>query len=131
MLRLLFIMIIAFSAGCNKVAEKADLAPVTDGQWKIVLFTRDNEDVTSAFDDYRFQFKNNKTVDAIKGSTVEKTGTWEPNYINQTIQSNFQNAVFPILLLNGKWEVSATTSTTVEATLFIDGERRTKKLAKV
>lgn len=131
MLRLLIFIIIAFSAGCNKVAEKANLSIITDGQWKITQFIRNNEDLTAAFDSYKFQFKNNKTIDAIKGSEVEKTGTWEPDFVNQSLQSYFQNAYFPLILLNGKWTVIAANSTLVEATLNIDGEKRIVKITKV
>ena len=72
-------MIIVFS-GCKKAIENKQedliIKAMTDGQWAVTGFTHNGADITTNFAGYKFQYYGNKTVDAIKNGTVEKTGTW-------------------------------------------------------
>lgn len=86
--------------------------------------------MTPDFSVYKFQFQSNRTVDAIKNSSVEKRGTWDANPYAKTITSNFVNANQTLRLLNGTWTITKTTMTTVDATQTVNSEIWTLKLAK-
>lgn len=103
---------------------------MTNGQWKVTSFVKGGSDVTSDFSAYKFQFKTNLTVDAINGSTVEKTGSWNADADAQTITSNFTGATNPLVLLNGTWNITSTTWTSVNAAQTVSGEARTLRLDK-
>ncbi len=95
-------------ASCKKVIDKAKEDAVinimVDGQWFITKYLKANIDVTNDFTGYKFQFFENRTVDAIKNNAVQKTGTWRGNATALTIYSNFANADYPPF--PGKWNFS-------------------------
>ena len=121
-------------ASCKKIIEAAQediiVKAMTDGQWRVTKFTRDNADVTSDFAAYKFQFRSDKTVDAINSGSTETTGTWNGNAENQTITSNFPGGNATISLLNGTWQVTKNSWTFVEATLTVNNEVRSLRLDK-
>ena len=126
-------------AGCDakdKIVEdqtmKLLMQAVTTGQWKVTTFTKGGVDITTDFAPYKFQFKDNYTVDAINYGNVERTGTWNATGdINaQTIHSNFSNAAHPLILINGSWNVITTTWTSVHANQVVNGETLVMKLEK-
>lgn len=86
---------------------------MTDGQWIVTSFIDHTTDVTASFAPYKFQYYSNRTVDAIKSGTVEKTGTWDGDVSAMTTWANFTNASNPIILLNGTWHVDNNTWTSV------------------
>lgn len=121
--------------GCKKFieAKQEDLVvkAMTDGQWKVTSFKQDNNDVTGSFSPYTFQFRSDKTVEAIKNGAVETKGTWEGNAGNKTIASLFNsNASATVLLLNGTWNITRNSWTYVEASQTVNGEVRTLRLDK-
>jgi hypothetical protein len=67
--------------GCNKaiekIAEDMVIKAMTDGQWKVTTFTQNGTDITADFTGYKFQYHKNKTVDAYKDGSIERTGTWD------------------------------------------------------
>ncbi len=89
------------------------------------------DDVTADFAGYKFQFKSNKTVDAIKNNSIEKTGTWDGNAYSRRITSNFPNATNPLLLLNGTFVITDSGLTYVEANQTVAGEIRMLRLDKI
>ena len=103
---------------------------MTDGQWKVTKFTRDNTDVTPDFSPYKFQFRSNKTVDAINNGTIETSGTWNGDATARTIASNFSSANATVSLLNGLWSITNNSWTFVEATQTVNNEVRTLRLDK-
>ena len=80
---------------------------------------------------YKFQYYSNKTVDAIKNGTVEKTGTWDGEASTMTTWANFANATPPLSLINGSWHINNNSWTFVEATQTIGGETKTMRLDKL
>ena len=82
------------------------------------------------FSGYRFQFKDDNTVDAIKNGAVEKTGSWVGNATSRTIVSNFTNAAAALMLLNGTWYVNDSGLTYVVASQTVNGEARNLRLDK-
>lgn len=120
--------------GCNKTKEQRGedllMKLITSGQWVVTNYRKGGTNITADFSQYRFQFKENKTVDAIKNNTVEKTGTWDGSITNKTIISSFTNAAAPLMLLNGTWRITDSGLTFVEASQTVDGEERLLSLDK-
>ena len=129
----LALLVFAFS-GCEKLIEEKQedlvVKAMTDGQWKVTRFKQDNNDVTTSFSPYTFQFRSDKTVEAIKNGSVESKGTWEGNAGNKTIASSFNNAGATVTLLNGTWNITKNSWTYVEATQTVNGEVRMLRLDK-
>ena len=119
---------------CKKIIENAQedlvVKAMTDGQWRVTKFTRDNNNVTSDFAAYKFQFRSNKTVEAINNGAVETAGNWEGNATARTIASNFSTANQTVSLLNGTWLITNNSWTFVEATQTVNNEVRTLRLDK-
>jgi hypothetical protein len=130
----IFIFIIAL-VSCKKTAIEAiqeDLVikAMTDGQWKVTSFTNNGTTITADFANYKFKYYSNKTVDAIKSGTVEKTGTWDGNSGNMTTSANFTGAVHPLNLINGSWLITRNSWTYVEASQTIGSDVKTMRLDK-
>jgi hypothetical protein len=126
------IFLFLFLLGCNKEkkAENLVVQAMVNGQWKVTGFNKGGTDVTADFAAYKFQFKNDLTVDAINNGSIEKTGSWNADAASQSITSNFNNAVDPLALLNGTWTITNNSWTWVEAELTLNGELRTLRLDK-
>jgi len=75
----IYFFLIVLLTGCKKAVENIQedlvIKAMTDGQWKITSFTQNGSNITADFALYQFKYYSNMTVDAIKNSTVEKTGT--------------------------------------------------------
>jgi hypothetical protein len=115
----------------QKKQENLIIQAMVNGQWKVTSYVKGGTDVTTDFALYKFQFKTNLTVDAINSSTVEKTGTWNADADALTITSNFPNAINPLVLLNGTWQITNTTWTSVQANQTVSGEVRNLRLDKL
>src|SRR5215218_4906971 len=85
----------------EEVKENLVIKAMTDGQWHMTSFSKAGVDKTAGFVPYRFQFKNNSTVEAINNGTIERTGTWSADPGAETITSSFSNTGEPLSLLNG------------------------------
>lgn len=129
----LAIVFIALSS-CKKTVEKiqkdALTQIITNGQWAVTKFTKGTTDITADFSNYKFQFKEDRTVDAINNGTVEKTGTWDGNASTRTIVSSFTNASTALMQLNGSWYVNDSGLTYVISTQDSNGETKTLRLDK-
>src|SRR3982750_588877 len=95
---------------CKKALENqlndAIINSMTDGQWVVTSFKNNGADITTDFADYKFQYHSNKTVDAIKNSSVEITGNWDGNAFDKTTWAIFPGNSLPITLLNGSWKIT-------------------------
>jgi hypothetical protein len=127
------LLLLSFFFSCSKeeMARNAIVNAMTTGYWKVVSFKTGSSNVTTDFTPYKFQFKENLTVDAINNTTVEKTGTWTADANAKTITSSFTNASNPIMLLNGTWQITNSDWTFVEASQTINNELRTLRLEKI
>lgn len=133
-----FLPIVFFSlllCGCEKTKEAIarDLVTeaMTNGQWVITKFTQNGTNITSSFSAYKFQYYSNKTVDAIKNGTTERTGKWDGNATAMTTWADFPGAPNPISLINGTWNITNNGWTYVEATQTIGSEIKTLRLDKL
>jgi len=131
----LFFALTFFLSGCKKTIEKIQedlvIQAMTDGQWGVTSFTQNGIDITSDFASYKFKYYSNKTVDAIKNGTVEKTGTWDGNSGNMTTSANFPGASSPLNLINGSWHITNNSWTFVVATQTNGSEIKTMRLDKL
>jgi hypothetical protein len=111
---------------CKKVIEKAQenavIDAITAGHWTVSKYVKGATELTSEFDTYKFQFKKNNTVDAVKNNTVEFSGSWQADAASRTIEAKFLNAGSPLTLLNSTWTITNSTWTSVDATATINGE---------
>ena len=130
----LFIVWIVLFAGCKKTTENVQQALVilamTDGQWAVTSFTQNGTNITTDFAGYKFKYYSNKTVDAIKNGTVEKTGTWDGDAASMTTWANFTSPPYPLDLINGSWHIDRNSWIYVEATQVVGTETRTMRLDK-
>jgi hypothetical protein len=122
------------TSSCKKATEDAQLDLVvqamTDGQWAITSFTQNGTNITGDFAGYKFKYYSNKTVDAIKNGTVEKTGNWDGDASTMTTSASFAGAVHPLVLINGNWHIDRNSWTYVEATQTVGAETKTMRLDK-
>jgi hypothetical protein len=120
--------------GCKKTVENIQqdlvIKAMTDGRWKVTSFTQNGTPITPDFANYRFKYYSNKTVDAINGSVVEKTGTWDGNSSTMTTSASFTGAVYPLDLINGSWLITRNGWTYVEASQTLGAEIKTMRLDK-
>ncbi len=131
---LTFTLLVVLFAGCKKTVENVQedlvVKAMTDGQWVVTSFTQNGINITSDFTSYKFKYYSNKTVDAIKNGTVEKTGTWDGNANTMTTSANFTGAGYPLYLINGNWHIDNNSWTFVVATQTNGSESKTMRLDK-
>jgi hypothetical protein len=129
-----FIFITALITGCKKTVENTQqdlvILAMTDGQWGVTNFTLNGTNITADFAAYKFKYYSNKTVDAIKSGSVEKTGTWDGNASTMTTWANFTSPPYPLNLINGSWHIDRNSWTYVEATQVAGTETRVMRLDK-
>src|SRR5215217_5033821 len=115
-------------AGCKKIKEniqeKKVLDFITSGQWAVTKYQKGSiADYASDYTGYSFKFNSTETVDAIKNATIQKSGTWHPDATIYTITAAFPNdAVYPLPLLNGVWQLVDGGDNYAVATQTIGGE---------
>lgn len=126
-----FLLVLLFSCNKEEMARNAVVNAMTSGYWKVVAFKNGTSDVTAEFSPYKFQFKENLTVDAINNTTLEQTGNWTADANAKTITSTFSNAVQPVMYLNGTWQITKSDWTFVEASQTVNGELKTLRLEKL
>jgi hypothetical protein len=126
----LFFGIISCKKTIQQIQEDLVIKAMTDGQWKITNFVYNSTNITADFDTYRFKYYSNKTVDAIKNGSVEKTGNWDGNASNMTTWANFTGAVHPLILINGNWQITRNSWTYVEASQTVGSETKLMRLDK-
>ena len=126
-----FLLLFFFSCNKEEMAKNAVINAMTSGYWKVISFKSGSTSVTTNFAAYKFQFRENLTVDAINNSVVENTGTWTADPNAKTITSNFPNANSTLSLLNGTWLITNNSWSFVEASQTVGGEIRSLRLEKL
>jgi len=128
------ILFIVMCFGCKKSIEnyKEDLVikAMTDGQWGITNFTLNSINISLDFASYKFKYYSNKTVDAIKSGSIEKTGIWDGDASTMSIFANFSTASYPLTLINGNWHIDNNSWTYVIASQISGSEVKTLRLDK-
>lgn len=117
--------------GCKKKAEILEdlvVQAMTTGQWKMTSFQENGMDRTADFSTYRFKYNTDKTVNAIKNGTIEKTGTWDGNASTMSISAEFPNATQPLSTINGTWNITRNGWSFVEANVTQSGTLKTLRL---
>jgi hypothetical protein len=131
---ILFLFLTTPFISCKKKVEQIQqdlvILAMTDGQWVVTNFTLNSNTITTDFANYKFKYYSNKTVDAIKSGTVEKTGTWGGDATTMTTWANFTMPPYPLDLINGDWNITRNSWTYVEATQTIGSNTKTMRLDK-
>ena len=132
---LVFIGMIVLMSGCKKsiekIAEDLVIKAMTDGQWKVTNFVNNGTNITADFTNYKFQYYENRTVDAINNGTVEKTGTWNGNATAMTTSANFISPAYPLNLINGEWHIVRNSWTYIEVTQTIGPDTKIMRIDKL
>lgn len=137
------LLILSFSllllAGCKKaikrtqeqIAETLIVKAMTDGRWTVTLYTDGSTDYKPEFDGYEFQFKTDRTVDAIKNAATESTGTWNEDRVNIAIIADYPTtATATLQRLDGVWKMKDSNWTWVKAEQTINGKLVKLELTK-
>ena len=132
---LVFIGMIVLMSGCKKsiekIAEDLVIKAMTDGQWKVTNFVNNGTNITADFTNYKFQYYENRTVDAINNGTVEKTGTWNGDATAMTTSANFISAAYPLNLINGVWHIVRNSWTYIEVTQTVGPDTKIMRIDKL
>lgn len=134
--RVALLLVLSFSICCSckkavqNIQEDLVIKAMTDGQWAITSFTLNGSNITTDFSPYKFKYYSNKTVDAVNNGTVEKTGNWDGDAANMTTWANFNNATYPLSLINGTWTITRNSWTFVEARQTVGTDTKTMRLDK-
>lgn len=132
------LMLLLMLTGCKKliqqtqeqIAEDIIVNAMTDGQWVVTVYD-DGTDYLTEFTGYRFQFKSNRTVDAIKNGTTESTGSWQGDGYKREISADYPaSATSTLQRLDGLWKIVNNNWTWVKATQTINGKLTTLELRK-
>ncbi|HEY0058505.1 MAG TPA: hypothetical protein VGB56_05180 [Flavisolibacter sp.] len=110
--------------------EDAVIKIMVSGQWSVTNYSRGTISETAQFSGYRFQFYENGTVAALKNGAIDKTGTWVGNTTDLSITSNFTTNTLPLSLLNGRFQITNSGQTFVEAKMTVNGELHQLRLDK-
>ena len=103
---------------------------MTDGQWKITSFVHNSSNITADFENYKFKYYEDKTVDAIKNGTVETTGDWDGDINTMTTWAQFNGVPAPLILINGSWHIDDSGLTYVVATQTTISDTKVMRLDK-
>ncbi|HVG12693.1 MAG TPA: hypothetical protein VM843_06785 [Flavisolibacter sp.] len=124
------VMLFSCKETIEDAKEDAVIKIMVSGQWTVTAYTRGTTSETAQFSSYRFQFYENGTVAALKNGTTEKTGTWVGNTSDLSITSNFTTTTPPLALLNGRFQITNSGQTFVEAKMTVNGELHQLRLDK-
>lgn len=135
---LLLIFVVYLLISCKKIgqtqeqlAEDIIVRAMTDGQWQVTVY-QDGENRLPEFSGFVFQFKSNRTVDAVQNGTLIATGTWEGDGSKRQITARYAAAAGSTLQrLNGIWQITNNNWTWVRATQTINGALTTLELRKL
>lgn len=115
----------------EEIAETLIVKAITDGRWTVSVYKDDTNDYLSEFSGYEFQFKTDRTVDAIKNSATESTGTWNEDKVNIAIIADYPaSSTLTLQRLDGNWKLKDSNWTWVKAQQTINGQLVTLELRK-
>jgi hypothetical protein len=131
---ILLLILMGFSQ-CEKAAETVVenevVKRMTARNWVVEYFEESSVDVTAEFSPYEFEFTKEKKVYGITPSDRTQ-GIWDGmidiTAQKATITSNFSTGSTTLKRLNGTWNITSATETTVQAYLNEGGRNATMKL---
>ena len=129
-------VLIFFGNGCRKQIQKLKeeklIDIVTNGRWKVVQYLEANkmDTITYIFNNYEFQFFENKKIIAFEGNVEKQTGSFNYDLNARTIVAAFDNATYPLFKLNGTWKIKDSGENYVEAEQTVEGSLHFLELQK-
>ena len=136
---MILLVLAAALSGCKKTIKKAQeevaetliVKAITDGRWIVTVYSDGVTDYKTEFDGYEFQFKTNRTVDAIRNAVTESTGTWNEDKVNIAIIADYpSSSAMTLQRLDGNWKIRDSNWTWVKAQQTINGTLYTLELRK-
>lgn len=121
-------------AGCDckkpppAIVEDLLVQIMTEGEWSITNFVQSSTNYTPEYAGWRFKFYSNKTVDAKLNGTLTYTGTWDGSSSSMTFTASLPGAATPIDRIIGTWNVTASGSRVVDATMTVGAVVKLMKL---
>lgn len=94
--------------------QNAALSIMTNGNWIVSGYKRNDSDITASFSGYLFKFDANNTVTGTLGAK-SVTGQWSDDITARTITANFPGAVLPLVNLNATWRITDSYTDSVSA----------------
>lgn len=120
-------------SGCAKAieekAEDAVLEAMTTGQWYVVEFRENGNDITTSFSPYSFQFYRDGSISALSTAPAVN-GIWFGDPNARTITTNFRSATEPISKMNAVWAIKDNSWDYVKAETTVDNNFRFLYLKK-
>jgi hypothetical protein len=118
---------------CKKAIEDKKkeivLDAMTNGQWYVYSFLEGDQNLTTAFAPYSFQFYRDGKVSGLTATTEEK-GTWAGDPNSMTISADFPTAGDPVKKLNAVWKITNNSWDYVKAETTVEGVNRNLYLKK-
>jgi hypothetical protein len=129
---LLFSTLLLLFGSCKK-SEDPSNGPtleqiLTQGTWRVSLFTESGTDKTSAYNDNTLQFQAGGVLRVVKNST-SFTGNWIINSGTQTVTLNISSFDLALLALNTDYRLTSATDTNVQ--LRDDGSQKVLHLQRL
>ncbi len=130
----LFALVLGTSiSSCKKLVrqqeQNAAIQIITNGLWYVQTYTNNGADISSIFDGYVFQFKQDGTVVGTKDN-ISISGTWSASIPDRSITSNFPNATSPLNKLNSVWKITDSSVDYVVANATISDSTENLRLQK-
>lgn len=114
-----------FLAGCKEEIQQAKEDLVVDlivnNLWVVTNFTEGSNNITASFAPYDFKFNRDESVLGRKTGSPDAVGSWRGSAEAMTITSNFPSGPTPLEKLNGVWNITKTTLSTVKSTRTVNG----------
>jgi hypothetical protein len=126
-----FALALTLCLSCSKSTIQSNIIidAITNGRWIVDQFKENDQDYTTQFASYEFQFENAGTVTAYKAN-IATNGTWIPDIPTRTIFAKFPLTNDTLKRLNDTWKVYNNTLTIVEANPTNTGRSAYLKLIK-
>ena len=109
--------VILYFAACTSIEDytvtQAATPVITQGAWKVNLFSASNSNQTNIFDGYNFTFTTAGDLVAVKNG-VEVKGNWAEDHFSKSININLTTSDPTLEKLNSYWKISTISTGQVE-----------------
>lgn len=125
---------IMMAASCKKnspaapVPEDLVIQILIQGEWSVIDYTHNGNNMTPDFAGWRFKYYANKTVDAKLYGNVMNTGTWDGSQATMIASANFPGASHPVILVNGNWSFTPVSSRIVDFRQTVGPDTKTMRI---
>jgi len=109
--------VILYFAACTSIEDysvtQAATPVITQGAWKVDLFSAGNSNQSNVFDGYHFTFTTAGDMKAVKNG-VEVSGNWAEDHFSKSININLVTSDPVLEKLNNLWKINSISTGQVE-----------------